>query len=268
MKLFYRRLGKGPTIIILHGLYGSSDNWYSIAKSLSNDFEIIIPDMRNHGKSPHSPYMNYEVMQNDIYELMNELNLKKAIILGHSMGGKTAMFFAKYHPERISHLLIADISPFPYIADEEVNTNFKIHKKIIHTVQNIHPDNFKTRNDIYREMIKSLKVREMVNFLLKNLKRDESNKFVWRLNIDAIDRSIIPLLGGLDPENIDEQITGFPVLFIKGSMSSYIKNADIEQIKQVFPAAEFVTIHKAGHWLHSEQPEKLTETIMNFINNS
>ena len=112
MKLFYRKFGDGPPLIILHGLYGSSDNWVSIAKKLGDSFTVYLPDQRNHGQSPHSDIHDYDSMRDDLFELVTELRLKKFFLAGHSMGGKTAMAFAVKWPEMINGLLIADISPF------------------------------------------------------------------------------------------------------------------------------------------------------------
>src|SRR5674536_156004 len=125
MKLFYRKYGNGPPLIILHGLYGSSDNWITIAKSLSDSFTVYLPDQRNHGRSPHSPIHDYDSMRDDLFELANDLKLKKFFLAGHSMGGKTAISFAIKWPEMLDGLFIADISTFTCLlytsdaADEE-----------------------------------------------------------------------------------------------------------------------------------------------------
>ena len=123
MKLFYRTYGEGYPFIILHGLYGCSDNWVSIGKELSNTFQVFIPDIRNHGHSPHSHEHNYEVMKNDLLEFMNFHSIEKAILLGHSMGGKIAINFSLSYPERIKKLIILDIAPKTYSLNDNIKTN-------------------------------------------------------------------------------------------------------------------------------------------------
>lgn len=266
MNLYYRRYGKGPSMIILHGLYGASDNWHSIAKTLSKDFDVILPDLRNHGKSPHSLYMNYELMQNDIYELLENLNIKQTIMIGHSMGGKTAVFFAKEHPEMLSHLIVVDISPFSYLNIEKGNKHLEIHKKIINAMLSLQPNQYSSRKEIFSEISKSIKNPDIVNLLFKNINRNANNEFEWKLNVKAINESIYSLLDGLKID--DKIITGFPVLFIKGELSDYISEEDFEQIKKLFPGSDFKIIPDSGHWLHAEKPEILIKTINEFIHNN
>src|SRR6056297_828170 len=119
MELNYRKFGEGPALIILHGLYGASDNWVSIARELAANFEVFIPDQRNHGDSPHTEEHNYEFLREDLYSFMEKHSIKKATLLGHSMGGKAAMFFATQYPEKIENLIVVDISPRSYVDKDQ-----------------------------------------------------------------------------------------------------------------------------------------------------
>ncbi|MFH2141411.1 MAG: alpha/beta fold hydrolase [Bacteroidota bacterium] len=265
MELFFKKYGNGPYIIILHGLYGNSDNWNSIAKVLANNYEVIVPDQRNHGKSPHSQEHSYFDMQNDLLELMDKLEINKTVLIGHSMGGKTAMLFAKNHPERLSNLIVIDISPKSYSDAGVKSEHFSFHDYLINILNDVDPAIFRSRFDAekyFEPLINDPKIRQ---FILKNLKRNNNN-FEWGLNVNSLKNNLKNLLESGFEAKYSDQISGFPVLFIKGENSDYITQKDYPLIKSIFPAAEITTIKNAGHWLHSEQPEKLTEMIKTFIN--
>lgn len=260
-KLFFRKYGQGPPLIIIHGLYGSSDNWVSIGRKLAKDFEVYLIDQRNHGKSPHSNEHNYNLLKKDLKEFMDSHSIEKAIIIGHSMGGKTAMFFAADYPEKVSHLVIADISPRSY-----ETTNFKqllAHSAIIKAMYNLDFYGINSRYEIDDILAKSIPEKRVRQFLLKNIKRSKYNEYSWNLNIKTIKNELNNIMKGLD-ENHPE-ITGFPVLFIKGEKSDYILDEDIKVIKKIFPYADIETFPNAGHWLHAEQPELFLEKTKNFI---
>ncbi len=261
MELFFRKYGEGPPLIIIHGLYGSSDNWVSIGRNLSEYFEVYLIDQRNHGRSPHSDKHNYNLLKEDLREFMDNQNIEKAILLGHSMGGKTAMFFATDYPERVSHLIVADISPLSY-----KNTgSFQLlsHTTILNALCNIDFSNISSREDIDIILSKSIPQDKLRQFLLKNIKRSKDNKYSWSLNLETIQNEFTNIMEGLD--NNKSGITGFPVLFIKGENSEYISGQDIEAIELVFPYAEIETIPNAGHWLHAEQPDEFLRIVREFI---
>jgi len=261
MKLFFRKYGEGPALIIIHGLYGSSDNWVSIGRMLAKNFEVFIIDQRNHGQSPHSVDHNYQLLKEDLKEFMDEHEIEKAVIIGHSMGGKTAMFFAVDYPEKISHLVIADISPKSY---EQTNAmQLRAHTAILNAMHKLDFYGINSRQEIDDILSKSIPEFRIRQFLLKNIKRSRSNEYSWSLNVKTIKTELPSIMKGLDENQI--KITGFPVLFLKGENSEYIQKDDIEAIYKIFPYADIETIPNAGHWLHAEQPKIFLKKIEDFI---
>ena len=267
MKLFYRKYGSGPPLIILHGLYGSSDNWVTIAKELGKTFAVYLPDQRNHGQSPHHDNHDYNCMRDDLYNLASDLKLKKFFLAGHSMGGKTAISFAIKWPEMINGLLIADISPF-------TNENFKLssyneHYSILKAILSIDLNNISSRGDaesILSGKIPSGKVR---GFILKNLQRTTDNNFIWKLNASSLLNNLDKIMEGVDlKEVLNQNITGFPVIFLKGSDSGHLPAEDYWNISKIFPAAEFVEVQNAGHWIHADRPDEVIGNILRLLNHS
>lgn len=261
MDLFFRKYGQGPPLIIIHGLYGSSDNWVSIGRKLAKNFQVFLIDQRNHGKSPHSKDHNYDLLKEDLREFMDKQSIEKAIIIGHSMGGKTAMFFAAAYPERISHLIVVDISPRSYKTTKSIQ--LLAHNTIIRAMYNIDFYGVNSRQEIDGILAKSIPETRIRQFLLKNIKRSKNNEYSWSLNIKTIRNELENILDGLDEGQ--PEITGFPVLFIKGEKSDYILDDDKETIKKTFPFADFETIPNSGHWLHAEQPKIFIQKIEDFI---
>ena len=221
MELFFRKYGEGPPLIIIHGLYGSSDNWVGIGRKLAKNFEVFLIDQRNHGRSPHSSDHTYQLLKEDLREFMDTQSIEKAIIIGHSMGGKTAMFFAADYHERVNHLIITDISPRSYKSTD--SGHLLAHSKIIRAMYNLDFYGITSRQEIDDIIAKTIPENRIRQFLLKNIKRSKDNEYSWNLNIKAIRNELANIMEGLD-ENQPE-ITGFPVLFIKGENSDYILDA-------------------------------------------
>nr|WP_320118335.1 alpha/beta fold hydrolase [uncultured Marinifilum sp.] len=267
MKLNYRKFGEGHPIIIAHGLYGSSDNWVSIAKDLAKNFEVFLIDQRNHGASPHSNSHTYQDLKEDLLEFMNDHRIEKATLLGHSMGGKTVMFFAAEYPERISNLLIADIAPKNYSKISNASIQSIDHKNIVSAMLNFKFDNFKSRSEIDQKLSENIQSERVRQFLLKNLKRDAEKIFSWKLNIKTISKFLPQIMDGMNKNDFThgKGIRGFPVLFMRGANSNYITDDDTNLIRTIFPYAEITTIPNAGHWLHAEQPKLLVKTIEYFV---
>lgn len=262
MELFYRKYGENkPVLIIVHGLYGASDNWVTHGKILSQYFEVYIVDQRNHGNSPHSSEHNYSVMSNDIYEFMQYNKIEKAVLLGHSMGGKTVITFAGKYPEMVSALIVVDISPAKYEINSFSDSKINKHKSIIDALNDNAILNAKTRDEATNICKKHIVEPLTRAFILKNLKR-ENNTFKWKLNVNAITNNIENILSDIVLEN---DISGFPTLFIKAANSNYISSTDIEIINKIFPAADIVTINNAGHWVHAEQPQLFLEAVTDFL---
>lgn len=268
MKLFHRKYGtSGPPLIIVHGLYGASDNWVHIARELSESHEVFIVDQRNHGASPHSTEHNYEVMMEDLLEFMDEQQLEKSILLGHSMGGKTTMFFAERYPERVSALIVVDIAPISYHARAVTSHISGNHAKMIDAMLELNLSTLESRDEASRALATKIGSERIRMFLLKNLTRDENKLFKWKINLPVLRDNLSAVLDGLDIDTIRSKggITGFPVLFISGENSDYIKAEDHMTIRMVFPTAEIVSISGSGHWVHAEKPELLVKNVRYFL---
>ena len=252
MQLFYKKSGKGQTLIILHGLLGSLDNWQTLAKYLSEHFEVYLVDQRNHGHSPHSNVWNYEVMAEDLHELMEENKLSNVILLGHSMGGKTAMTYAAKHPEKISKIIVVDMGLKFYPVH---------HTLIIETLESVNVDTLRSRKEAEAILIQRISEASTVQFLLKNLYwlDTEDKKMAWRFNLPVIKINI---------ENVGTETSIsnclIPTLFIRGENSDYIKNEDWPAIKEKFTHAELITISEAGHWVHADRPAEFLKKVLEF----
>lgn len=252
MQLFFRESGQGRPLIILHGLMGSSDNWLPQAKMLSDQYHVFILDQRNHGQSPHDEAMNYKVLASDLKDFIEQHHLEKPIILGHSMGGKTAMNYAVAHPESLSALIVADIAPKYYKVH---------HDTIVKGLKAIPIDTVKTRGEADQILSEYVPEPDVRQFLLKNLNRKAEGGFSWKVNLLVIEKS-------LEDIGQDLQFRGTfdgPTLFIRGANSNYVKDEDRDRIKQVFPKSTLVTMD-TGHWVQAEKPQEFVEVVRNFLN--
>jgi pimeloyl-ACP methyl ester carboxylesterase len=266
MELFYRSLGEGPPLIIVHGLYGSSDNWLTIGKALADDFKVYMIDQRNHGQSPHSSIHNYDAMRDDLIQFMDRLGLPKASLAGHSMGGKTVMHLALSNPDRVHSLIVLDMSPFTCEPGRH-STQYSLHTGIVGGMLKVDFNRVDTREDVDAQLAGSIPSSRIRQFLMKNVVRNKDGSYRWRLNIEAISDELDSIFAGLDLSGFGtgQAIMGYPVLFVRGEQSDYISDDCIIEIRQVFPDAEFATIPGAGHWLHVEQPDLLVKTIRYFL---
>jgi pimeloyl-ACP methyl ester carboxylesterase len=264
MKLFYRKYGAGPSLIILHGLYGSSDNWATIAKSLGERFTVYLPDQRNHGNSPHSDIHDYDSMRDDLYELAGDLKLKKFFLAGHSMGGKTAISFALKWPEMINGLLIADISPF--VNENMSRSAYTQHITILGAILSTDLSKVSSRGEVEKILMEKIPSEKTRGFILKNLQRNRDNSFSWKLNALSLFKNLENILEGISRKaGFSQQITGFPVIFLKGENSDYLPESDYMDIRKVFPGAEFEVVANAGHWIHSERPDEVVKNIIKLL---
>lgn len=253
MKLHHKILGTGEPVIILHGLFGMLDNWRSIAKKLESRFQLILVDLRNHGRSPHENKMDYKIMAADIAELMKELQLDSANLIGHSMGGKVAMQFALDYPEKVKKLIIVDISPRAYPPH---------HFQVIKAIQSIDPAQISDRTEAETSFRNHLGNDEAtIQFLLKNMTRKEDKGFAWKANMPAIVAGYEKLMDRI----ISDTTFSKPSLFIRGELSDSVKDEDWSGIEELFPGARLVTIPGAGHWVHADKPQAITDTILAFL---
>ncbi|MDR0713388.1 MAG: alpha/beta fold hydrolase [Bacteroidales bacterium] len=264
MELYYRRTGQGEPLVILHGLYGSSDNWLTMAKRLSAEYDVIIPDLRNHGRSQHHPLHNYPQMSGDILELTDRLHIGKYHIMGHSMGGKIAVHVAARTPERLSSLTVVDISPMNYPSLTENSPVVTEHLNLIHTLLETDLTRFSTRASIEQYWLQRIPAATC-RFMLKNLQQ-KGKWFTWRLNLQVIARHLPYILNGMDEFTPDRHpLIRVPSLFIKGERSDYLPDACFSLIRKIFPNSKFAVLSGAGHWLHVEQPERFYEKISAFL---
>lgn len=271
MKLYYRQVGEtGQPIIILHGIFGSSDNWLTISKTIAEaGYRVYLVDQRNHGRSPRSDVHDYESMAADLMEFITEHALENPILVGHSMGGKVVMQFAMDYPNqklpgeaapggtaanRFSRLVIVDIAPRFYPVH---------HANIIRGFNAIDLPSLKSRNEadtILSRYEPNLGVRQ---FLLKNLYRTEAGPFDWRLNLPVIERE----LHGIGEELRHVHTVTEPTLFVRGSESGYVRDEDIQTISKIFPNATVETIEGASHWVQAEKPKEFVEVLLHFLKN-
>ncbi len=254
MKLAYREFGTGQPLIILHGLFGQSDNWNTLAKNFAEKgFHVFTVDQRNHGLSPHSDVWNYEVMADDLKELIDDNALTDPIILGHSMGGKTVMFFEAKYPKLPSKIIIVDIAPRAYKPH---------HDDVLKALNAVDLSVVKTRKDAEAKLSEYISDFGTKQFLLKNIywKDTENNLMDWRFNLKVISNNL---------NNINVEVPHFKsetkCLVIKGERSNYIKERDLEDFRSRFTNCKIETIAEAGHWVHAEKPKEFFELVLGFI---
>ena len=264
MKLFYRKFGDGPPLIILHGLYGASDNWVTVARQLAEHYTVILPDQRNHGQSPHSGIHDYDSMRDDLLELVTDLRLKKFFLAGHSMGGITAIAFAIKWPEMLNGLVVADISPF---TNERTKVDvYNQHIAILKTILSIDISSIRSRGQAESLLLEKIPSEKERAIIMKNLQRNANDRFTWKMNPESLYNNIENILAGIDlREALIHPVTGFPVIFLKGSYSDYLSYPDMAEIKKVFPAAELIEIMGAGHWIHADKPQEVIVQISRLL---
>ena len=250
MKLHYRKYGKGNPIVILHGLFGSSDNWQTLGKKFAENFEVHLVDQRNHGHSPKSNEFNYQLLSDDLYELITDLELENIILIGHSMGGKTVMHFAQQHPLLIKKLIVVDIGPKAYPMH---------HGIILEGLNSLDLSIIKSRGQADKQLSKFIEDIGVKQFLLKNLYWIEKGQLGWRINIPVLEKKMPDIVAAI-PDNIVDT----PTLFIRGEKSNYIAEDDFQNIYDQFPNSEIETIYDAGHWVHAENPFSFYNMVMDF----
>ncbi|MCF6360020.1 MAG: alpha/beta fold hydrolase [Cyclobacteriaceae bacterium] len=252
MKLNYKEIGEGKPLIILHGLFGSSDNWISIGRSLAETRKIFLVDQRNHGHSPHSNVFTYEAMATDLKIFIEEHSINEFDLIGHSLGGKTAMLFATKYTNLVDKLIVVDIAPKQYPVH---------HDTILEGLKSIDLDALKSRGDADKALAPYVPILGIRQFLLKNLKRTPEG-FSWKINLAVIEKDIEEV-GKALPKSA---MFGNPTLFIRGGMSNYIVEEDIELIHTHFPTAQLATVKGASHWVHAEKPKEFLEEVNQFLN--
>ncbi|MDH4071307.1 MAG: alpha/beta fold hydrolase, partial [Ignavibacteria bacterium] len=239
MQINFRKLGQGKPIIILHGLFGSLNNWLTVGKDLAERAEVYLVDQRNHGRSFHSNRHSYPLMAADLEHFMDERGLGEVDLIGHSMGGKTAMTFALLYPKRLRRLVVVDISPRSYPPG---------HDRIIDTLCGLPLGQITSREKADEMLARDISDQRVRQFLLTNITRDTTRKFTWKMNLAALKQNYSEVTKGIHSNQTSE----VPALFIRGEKSQYIDRNDLVQIRRLFPAARLVTVGGAGHWVHAD----------------
>ena len=248
--------GQGRPLVILHGLFGTLDNWQTLARrwATETDLRVISVDLRNHGRSFHSPEHTYALMAQDVLELFDYLQLDPdTTIMGHSMGGKVAMRFALDHPARLAKLIVVDIAPrFSDMAHQD---------DIVAGLQSVDFTTCTNRQEADAALAKYVPNFGTRQFLLKNLYRKEDNTFGWRINLQVLAAQ----LAAIGEETIGSAPFMKPALFIRGGKSDYITAEDkLTSIPALFPNSQVATVVDAGHWLHAEKPDEVFEMVKTF----
>lgn len=252
VKLNHKIFGEGHPLIILHGLFGSLDNWQTHAKTLSEYFQVILVDARNHGHSPHTETHNYELISDDLLLLINDLNLEKVSMIGHSMGGKAVMRFAQRFPERINKLIVVDMGVKSYPMHHDV---------IVEGLNSIDFDVIISRSIADNQLAQYIQDLSVRQFLMKNLYWIEPGKrLAWRMNLNTLEREMPNILVALP-----EEMANMETLFLYGTKSNYVLEEDIQHIEELFPSASFEGIEGAGHWVHAEKPSEFLEAVLRFM---
>jgi pimeloyl-ACP methyl ester carboxylesterase len=252
MQLHFKTFGTGRPLVILHGLFGDGDNWHGVATRLADRFRVLVPDLRNHGRSPHSAEMSYPAMAGDVAELLAAQGLTAADVLGHSLGGKVAMQLALTRPGLVQKLIVADMAPRAYPP---------LHLEILAALQALDVGSFTSRPEIEAVLAGAVPSQRLRRFLLKNLARNAGGTFEWRMNVTALADSYPHLLAAVT----GPQPYAGPALFIRGGRSEYVQPADEPLILELFPRAEFRTIANAGHWVHTDAPEEFLRLTREFL---
>jgi pimeloyl-ACP methyl ester carboxylesterase len=253
MKLHYQVLGEGPALVILHGLLGSGENWVSIAKQLQDSFRVFLLDQRNHGSSPHAPSLTYPDMVSDLLGFLREHTLSPVGLVGHSMGGKTAMQFCLEYPDEVSGLVVADIAPRSYQPHLQ---------QLLKLLRDVDLSRVNSRRDAEEALKPAIPERKVRLFLLKNLERTGSGDYRWKINIDALVDQYHEVLKGIEQKG---RTYSGKTLFIRGEQSDYVEDSDMDYIRTIFPSATLFTIPKASHWLHAEAPDTFARTVRDFF---
>ncbi|MDA9227668.1 alpha/beta fold hydrolase [Flavobacteriales bacterium] len=251
--MFSRIYGKGQAVIIIHGLFGMSDNWNSIGKKISDNFNVHIIDLRNHGRSFHNNNFSYHDMSNDLQEYLFQHNIQKPILIGHSLGGKVAMDFCFKNAEKVKGLIVVDIAPKTY--------NVDFHNKLLNILNSLPISNYNSRDEIDKVLSKSITELSIRSFLMKSLYRDGDKSFNWRFNIEVLKKELSNIKNA---DFLNGELT-LPTVFIKGGNSNYINSVDESLISKHFKNSRIREVVGAGHWVHAEKPNLFYDEVITFI---
>jgi esterase len=252
VELNYKSHGQGEPVIVLHGLFGMLDNWQTVGKKLAEHHTVYLLDQRNHGRSPQHERMTYADMAEDLHHFMESHWMFKAHIIGHSMGGKTAMQFARQYPDMVDKLVVVDIAPKAYRGG---------HERIFKALQELDLSQLERRSDADKALADHIDELSIRQFLLKNLSRRKEGGYRWKMNLEALWNHYEDILA----EPSDGKVFQGDALFIRGGRSRYIRDEDWPLIQQQFPNARLATVEEAGHWVHAAAPDELLRLVTDFF---
>ena len=253
VRLNFKTYGEGKPLLVLHGLFGSNRNWSGIARQLSTSHQVIAVDLRNHGASGHSESMTYPEMAEDIATLAKSLGHDSISILGHSMGGKTAMVLSLLNPSLVERLIVVDIAPVLYPSN---------HDELITAMQSLPVNELETRNQADAFLSQQVSDPQLRQFLLQNLIREDEG-YRWRINLQAIHNNHASLRDF--PAEFNDRSFHGPALFLSGQLSDYIQADHHEIIRSYFPDSRHVAIADANHWIHADKPEEVIKEVSIFL---
>jgi esterase len=252
LRLHYEERGNGPPLAVLHGLFGSLVNWRSIANRFSARWRVISVDLRNHGRSPHAPTQRYADMAGDVIDLLDALALPSVHLLGHSMGGKVAMQCALSYAGAVDKLVVVDVAPRGYgRADSDV----------LDALLSVEPSRYRSRTEVEAALASRVPDAAVRGFLMMGLTRGDQDELRWRWNLDAIASDRGAIAGSIEVDGCFEG----PVLFVRGQRSDFVRDVDWPAITKLFPNAELATIDGAGHWVHTDAPERFCRVVEDFL---
>lgn len=252
MQLNFKKYGeKGPNLVIIHGIFGSLDNWHTVAQELGTRHQVYTLDMRNHGRSPHSNAMSIKLMVEDVKKFCENCDLDQIYLIGHSMGGKVAMAFAQTYPELLEKLIVVDIAPKTYKAAH--HPYFDAYK----TIDLSKINNRKELDAAFMPYEKNFAVRQ---FLMKNIVSNGTGSYQLKINVQGIQNGYEEIVGSLTLGTIHT-----PTLFIKGANSNYITAQDESQISRHFSDYHIQSIPNSGHWVHAENRIDFIKALDEFI---
>ncbi len=254
LSLSFATHGSGSrALVVLHGFLGASGNWHTLArKAFAPHFHVYLPDARNHGRSPHSPAFSYADMAADLEAFLDVHHLPSAFLLGHSMGGKTAMQFALSHPDRTRALVVVDMAPRAYPAH---------HDALLDALNGLDLSAIASRQQADEALASAIPDWGVRQFLLKNLVAQPGGGYHWAMNLPVLTERYAEVTRAVTAPT---PYPG-PTLFVRGEKSGYVRDADWPEIERLFPHAQLVTIPDAGHWVHAEAPQALAEAVVSFL---
>lgn len=257
MILYSKKYGEGIPLVLIHGLFGNSDNWMLFSKNISKRLSISVYalDIRNHGRSGHHPVFSMEALIDDLAEFLTTNGIENPILMGHSLGGKIVLNYLKEPISKdVKSVIIADMG----MRNHEMKYH---HVELLDMMKRTPLYGFSNRKELEKHFTEKISSQRLAQFVLKNIKRNAENKFSWKINLEAIDLYLDRLIGKISYEYPIQ----IPALFLKGAESAYINEEDREIISQNFSSPKIVEIQKAGHWLHSENPIDFENEIIEFL---